>query len=145
MESQSRHVTLQDVPTLNAVKIFFVKVTAVHDQSYIPKAHAIYRLMLHRNTLTYETISAENYPYLNVKNFYINTDYSERRNTLEINLVVKSRYNIMFNHFMLFDYNTNQAEFEMKHYVNESDAFIPVSYHISFYNDNEYYDADDHN
>ena len=100
--------------------------------------------MLHRNTLTCEIVSAENFPYLNVKNFRINTDYSERANTLEIHLVVKSRYNIMFNHFMLFDYNTNEAVFEMKHFELASDVFLLATYHITFYNDNEDYDADDH-
>ena len=145
MESQSRHATLQDVPILNAVKVFFVKITCIHDVNYIPKANAIYKIKLYGNMMTCDAVSSECYSCMNIKNLKINTDYCESANTLEIDLVVKSRYNIMFNHFMLFDYNTNQGVFEMKHFVNESDILIPAKYHVTFYNENEYYNADDHN
>ena len=145
IESQSRHATLQDVPTLHKEKIFYVKITCTHDVNYIPKANAIYRIKLYGNRMTCEPVSSECFPYLNIKNFKINTDYCESANTLEIDLVVKSRYNIMFNHFMLFDYNTSEAVFEMKHFELADDVFIPAKYYITFYNENEYYNADDHN
>ena len=144
MESQSRHAMLLDVPMLNGEKIFFVKVTCQHVQNYLPKANVIYRIKLRRNELTCDTVSSEHFQYLHVKNFRINTDYSERANTLEIHLIVKSKYNIMFNHFMLFDYNTNEAVFEMKKFELADDAFIPAKYFITFYNKDEDFTANDH-
>ena len=144
MEPQSRHAMLQDVPSLQGVNVFFVKVSCVHNQNYIPKARAIYRIMLHRNIMTCETVLVENFQFLQVKIFKINTEYCETTNCLEIDLVVKSRYNIMFNHFMSFDYNINNGIFEMKTYELADDVFIPAIYYVTFYNDNEDYNANDH-
>ena len=144
MESQSRHEALQDVPTLNGERVFYVKETCAHNENHIPKANIIYRIRLYGNAMAYEFVSAECLPYLNVKNLRFDTDYSQRANTLEIALIVKSRYNIMFDHFMVFDYNTNKAIFEMKKYELESNELIPAKYYVSFYNENEYYNADDH-